>query len=139
MTVLLQTADFSHYQLTGLMSVCKSTRRKRILNRAAKLHLGTSELRCNESAAKWCYLLTLQSMLSTSLTALSSVELVHPGSLGPACLILCLQVLCGFSQVLTVMPYFLCVSPPVRTDCSSTPLNAVRGERLLGALWLIHR
>lgn len=133
-----EMADFSHYQATVLMSSCKSTQRKWITHGAEKLHLGTFELRCNESTAKRCHLLTLQGSLSIFLSALCDVELVQSGSLGPALLIL------RRSSVTSPMSWQRCpifsVASPVRTDSSSTPLNTARGaeeQHCEGVLWLI--
>lgn len=123
----VETSDFSHYRATVLMSSCKSTQRKWVAHRAEKLHLGTFEFRCNESMAKRCHLLTLQGTLSTFLRALCDVELVQPGGMGPACLIL------RRSSVASPMSWQWCpifsVASPVRTDCSSTPLTTARGAR----------
>lgn len=129
----VETADFSHYRAIVLMSSCKSTLRKWITHRVEKLHLGTFELRCNESTAKRCHLLTLQGSLSRFLSALCDAEMVQPCGLGPACLIL------RRSSVASPMSWQRCpifsMSSPVRTDCSSTLLKTARGAREQQFAW----
>lgn len=134
----METVDFSHYRATVLMLSCKSTQRKWIAHWVEKIHLGTFELRCNESTAKTCHLLTLQGSLSTFLSALYDVVLVQSCGLGPAWLIL------RRSSVASPMSWQQCpifsVPSSVRTDCSSTPLNTARVQEsssLPGALWII--
>lgn len=131
MLLRVEMADFSHYLV--LIFSCKRTQRKLIIHRAEKLHLGTFELRCNESTAKRFHLLTLQGSLSTFLNAVCDDGLVQSGSLGPACLILCR------STVASPMSWQRCpifsVASPVRTDISSTPLNTARGAREQHFAW----